>query len=173
MAAPETFHFPDGRLIPNSRLPLVVNRTPVELDEDDPASTFEQVFARNGWTRSWRNGIFSYCHYHSTAHEVLGIARGSASVRFGGEHGRVLDLRTGDVVAIPAGVAHQLVEEGGGLVVVGAYAGGRDWDIVRERESAVEAARIRIAAVPLPDADPVAGPGGAVATLWASAEPRT
>jgi long-chain acyl-CoA synthetase len=42
---------------------------------------------RNGWSGTWRNGIYAFHHYHSTSHEVLGIAAGSAAVRFGGEGG--------------------------------------------------------------------------------------
>lgn len=169
----ETLYFSDTRLIPNSRLPLVVSRAALALDQDDPASTLQETFARNGWTRSWRNGIYPYCHYHSTAHEVLGIAKGSAEVRFGGEGGRVLPLGVGDVVVIPAGVAHQLVTECERFLVVGAYAGGREWDIVREREGAAEPARARIAVVPLPECDPLTGPSGELTALWSAAAARS
>ncbi len=165
----ETFVFPGDRGVPNSRLPLLVSRGPRPLDPHDPASTFETVFATNGWTRSWRNGIYPYCHYHSTAHEVIGIAKGAASVRFGGGGGQVLDIRAGDVVVIPAGVAHQLIREDDDLLVVGAYADGRSWDIVREREGAAEAALTRIAAVPLPGFDPLTGQDGELPALWAAA----
>jgi uncharacterized protein YjlB len=165
----EFFRFAGSPLAPNSALPLAVMRAPLPLDPDDPASTFEEIFARNGWTRSWRNGIYPYSHFHSTAHEVLGLASGAATVRFGGAEGRVLELGTGDVVVVPAGVAHQLVAEHGRLLVVGAYAGGRLWDILREREGASAVARPRIAAVPLPEADPLAGPDGPVLASWREA----
>lgn len=157
--------FADDGTIPNSRLPLLVMREALRLDPDDPAASCESVFAANGWTRSWRNGIFSYHHYHSTAHEVLGIATGSALVRFGGEGGRTLEVHAGDVVVIPAGVGHKLIEEGDRLLVVGAYAGGRDWDIVRDPRQ-IEAARARVAAVPLPESDPVTGRAGLLTRLW-------
>jgi uncharacterized protein YjlB len=74
--------------IPNNVLPLLVYPGAVEVVGADPAAAFERVFAANGWGRSWRNGIFPYPHFHSTAHEVLGIARGEAKVRFGGAGGR-------------------------------------------------------------------------------------
>ena len=70
----EAFAFSDDGLVPNNSLPLVVRRGAVQPQSDDPARSFEQVFAKHGWTGSWRNGIFPYHHYHSTAHEVLGIA---------------------------------------------------------------------------------------------------
>ena len=69
----------------NSRLPLVVRHGAVTPDSNDPPKAFERVFSKNGWTGSWRNGVYDYHHYHSTAHEVMGIAAGSATIRFGGE----------------------------------------------------------------------------------------
>jgi uncharacterized protein YjlB len=161
----DTFLFEDDGTIPNSALPLIVRRGAVTPEADDPAATFERIFAQNGWTQSWRNGIFDYHHYHSTAHEVLGIARGRAEVRFGGEGGRTLAVAPGDVVVIPAGVGHCLVEGSRDLLVVGAYGEGRDWDIVRD-PAAITAARERIAAVPLPRADPIDGADGPLTHLW-------
>jgi uncharacterized protein YjlB len=52
-------------------------------------------------------------------------------VRFG-EGGEIVGLTAGDVVVIPAGVGHARITEGEALLVVGAYAEGRDWDIVRD-----------------------------------------
>jgi hypothetical protein len=69
----------------------------------DPAAVFEELFDSRGWGRSWRDGIYDYVHYHSSIHEVLGIARGSARVRFGGAKGRALNVRAGDVAILPAG----------------------------------------------------------------------
>jgi uncharacterized protein YjlB len=162
----EAYVFADDGLVPNSRLPLIVRRGAVPPEAKDPAAAFERVFSENGWTGSWRDGIFGYTHYHSTAHEVLGVAEGSASVRFGGESGETMGLATGDVVVIPAGVSHALVNSGSDLVVVGAYADGREWDIVRDDPKAIAAARERIAAVPLPRTDPVDGESGPLTKLW-------
>lgn len=71
--------------IPNSPLPLLIYRGVVAAENADPAAAFERLFAGNGWVGAWRNGIYGFPHYHTTAHEVLGIARGWAQVRFGGE----------------------------------------------------------------------------------------
>jgi uncharacterized protein YjlB len=54
-----------------------------------------------------RDGIYDYLHYHSRIHEVLGIAGGSAIVRLGGNKGRIVKLKAGDAVLIPAGTDHQ------------------------------------------------------------------
>ena len=164
----DTFVFDDDGTIPNNALPLIVRRGAIQPSAPDPAKAFESTFAKNGWTGSWRDGIFDYHHYHSTAHEVLGIVQGSATVQFGGEGGEIIGLTAGDVVVIPAGVGHALIKEAGDLVVVGAYADGRDWDIMRDDPGALAAARQRIAQVPLPTADPIDGANGPLMKLWAS-----
>jgi len=76
--------------------------------------------------------MFSETHFHSTTHEVLSIASGSAKCCFGGEEneGRVeLVLEKGDVVLVPAGVGHRLLEDYGGFQMVGSYPGGTSWDM--------------------------------------------
>src|SRR3954468_24827840 len=105
----ETFIFADDGLIPNSHLPLIVRHGAITPDKSDPAKAFERTFAANGWAGCWRNGIYDYHHYHSTAHEVLGIVSGSGMVRFGGESAETVGLTTSDVVVIPAGVGHALI----------------------------------------------------------------
>src|SRR5690349_8528761 len=110
----------DGSIPNNSRLPLVYYRSPVHLAGSlDPAAAFEQLFESNGWNGSWRDGIYDYAHYHSATHEVLGIARGRARVRFGGRIGKVLELRAGDVAILPAGTGHQRLSASDDLLVVG------------------------------------------------------
>ena len=158
----------DGE-IPNNTLPLLVYPGAVDVSGADPAAAFERVFAGHGWGRSWRNGIFSYPHYHSTAHEVLGIARGKASVRFGGAGGAVLSVAAGDVVVIPAGVGHQNLGASGDLLVVGAYPRGSDVDLQRGGAAERAAIEANIAAVPLPAADPVHGEEGPLVRHWRGA----
>ena len=162
----DTYVFKDNGFIPNSPLPLIVRQGAIRPSNPDPAKAFENAFQKNGWTNSWRNGIHQFHHYHSTAHEVLGIAMGSATVRFGGEDGELIAVTAGDVVIVPAGVGHALIKSSNDFLVVGAYADGRDWDEIRDDPQAVAAARKRIAAVPLPDADPVDGPDGPLMKLW-------
>lgn len=163
MTDPETHGFSDDGRFPNSALPLLVHRAALP---PDPAA-MERAFAANGWSNAWRDGIFDYHHFHSIAHEVLGIAAGEARVAFGGPSGREIALRAGDVVVIPAGVSHRNVGASADLLVVGAYPGGADYDI-RRGDPAEHAAAARAAsAVPLPDLDPVHGRDGALRRLWA------
>ncbi|MBP0494107.1 cupin domain-containing protein [Pararoseomonas indoligenes] len=143
---------PDGG-IPNSRLPLLVWRGALAGD----AGAITRHFAAHGWSNAWTDGVFAYHHFHSNAHEALGVSRGTARVRFGGPAGEVVELRAGDALVIPAGVGHCREWASGDFEVVGAYPGGADYDIRRgDPSEAAEVAR-RIAAVPLPGGNPVNG----------------
>lgn len=159
----------DGRVPNNPLLPLVVYRGAFAAGPGAVARC-EALFADNGWSGGWRNGIYAHHHYHSTAHEVLGIAAGSARVRLGGESGKMVELRAGDVVVIPAGVAHKSEGASPDLVVVGAYPGGHGPDMripgARERERALA----NIAEVPLPERDPVSGKSGPLLDCWRAAQ---
>jgi uncharacterized protein YjlB len=154
----ETFLFADDGDIPNSRLSLIVYDSAINPKAGDPAVAFETLFKRHGWGGSWRNGIFPFHHYHSTAHEVLGIAKGAAEVRFGGEGGRTLPVKAGDAVLIPAGVGHKRLSASPDLLVIGAYPGGQWADLMREGAGDKAGIRARIAAVKPPAEDPVGGP---------------
>src|SRR6266404_5451587 len=150
----ETYRFGDDGVVPNNPLPLVVYRG-VLAEGGDRASACEAMFARNGWPGAWRNGIYGHHHYHSTAHEVLGIAAGNARVRLGGEGGQTVELRAGDVVVIPAGVAHKRESASADLFVIGAYPRGQRPDLCRAEADTHDRSLARIARVPFPAADPV------------------
>jgi len=65
----------NGWMPNNEELPVLLYRGPFSTS-GDTASVMENVFAANGWPPQWRNGVYDFHHYHSTAHEVLGFARG-------------------------------------------------------------------------------------------------
>jgi uncharacterized protein YjlB len=115
---------------------------------------------------TWRNGIYSYHHYHSTAHEVLGCYRGSAKVQFGGESGIVEELSAGDVVIIPAGVGHKNLGASADFAVVGAYPRGQDYDMNYGKPGERPRADENIARVPLPETDPIFGKDGPLLRHW-------
>jgi uncharacterized protein YjlB len=161
----ETYRFADDGVVPNNTLPLVVYRGALH-DSGDRAAACEAMFARHAWPDAWRNGIHGHHHYHSTAHEVLGIARGSARVRLGGENGQTVDLAAGDVVVIPAGVAHKREAASGDLLVIGAYPRGQHPDTCRAEPAGHASAVANIAAVKLPDADPVTGRAAPLLDRW-------
>ena len=163
---PEACRLADGGAIPNSPLPLLLYRRVLPPESCGPEG-FERLFARNGWGRSWRNGIYGFHHFHSTAHEVLGIARGHVRCLMGGPGGEVFELEAGDAVLIPAGVGHCNLGASPDLLVVGAYLDDSDAvDLRRGAPQERAEVRARIAAVPLPPADPVTGRAGGLMRLW-------
>ena len=156
----------DGQIPNNPSLPLVVYQQALVLPASDPAAICETVFTANRWGSTWRNGIFPYHHYHSTAHEVLGICRGQAEVQFGGEQGKRLLVRPGDVVVIPAGVGHKKLSSSADLLVVGAYPPDQHWDLCRGLPDERPQVLHNIAQVPLPATDPVFGKAGPLVEAW-------
>jgi uncharacterized protein YjlB len=161
---------PDG-LVPNNRWPLVRYRGAVQLaDGADPAALFEALFARNGWSDSWRDGVYDYLHYHSAIHEVLGVARGTATVQFGGERGRKVRVKAGDVVILPAGTGHQCLSASADFLVVGAYPSTGRYDLCRPTPQAYAQALKTVPKVVPPAKDPVYGRDGPLLSLWKRAK---
>ena len=114
----------------------------------------------------WRNGIYPYVHYHSMIHEAMGIARGRARVRFGGENGEEIEVTPGDVIILPAGTGHQCLEQSPTLVVIGAYPPSGHYNICRGTKPDHAKAVVSIPKVPLPETDPVFGSDGPLIALW-------
>jgi len=152
----ETLLLPPDDLMPNSPLPVVIYRN-VESD-GEPARDFEAVFDANGWRGSWRNGVYDFDHFHSNAHEVLGVARGSATLQLGGDAGQPVEVKAGDVVLLPAGTGHRRITASGDFTMIGAYPPGQEhYDICRVRSPEAD---LRISKVALPATDPVTGGAG-------------
>jgi uncharacterized protein YjlB len=173
----------DGIFPNNEKLPLLLYRRPFQEKRMGP-EFFEELFRKNGWGGSWRNGIYGMHHFHSTAHEVLGIYRGWDEVQMGGENGITVQVRPGDVVVIPAGVAHKRLESKRprgfrisrrvsrqsepALGVVGAYPAGQEWDMCYGNTDERERTLQNIGSVSLPETDPVFGARGPLVDLWSS-----
>jgi uncharacterized protein YjlB len=155
----------DGRVPNNPQLPLVVYRGVLDTGRS-AAAACEMLFAGNGWSGGWRGGVYPYHHYHSTAHEALGIVVGSARVRLGGDGGEVIELHAGDVVVIPAGVAHKGEAASPDLLIVGAYPDGRGPDMRVPGKGERQRVLANIKAVPLPVSDPVGGRSGPLLDHW-------
>jgi uncharacterized protein YjlB len=163
---PLTFVFEDDGLIPNNPMPFVVYKSAIDVDNDHPEKTIEGLFGANGWGDMWRNGIFDYLHYHATVHEALGVARGHARVRFGGDSGKEFELAAGDVAILPAGIGHQCLSASKDFSVVGAYPPGPKMQVTRPTVENHAKALTTIPQVPLPTTDPVTGKDGPLTKLW-------
>jgi uncharacterized protein YjlB len=165
---PNLYRFADDGETPNNpALPLIHYRGAVKLDSTyDPAAIFEVLFNQYGWVGAWRDGIYPFLHFHTRSHEVRGIARGNACVRFGGKRGRKIALKAGDVVIQPAGTGHCRIGASDDLLVVGAYPEGSAYDEPKPGEVDPQKARARIARVPVPPRDPVYGRKGPLTRIW-------
>jgi uncharacterized protein YjlB len=163
----------DGTFPNNPTLPLLVYKGALLMQPGDDAVAIKKVFEENGWTNSWVAGVYDYHHYHSLTHEVMGVFCGtadlqSADLQLGGPHGVCVELCRGDVVIIPAGVAHKCLKHSNDFTVVGAYPEGKDYDMNYGKEGERPKADENIAAVPLPKKDPVYGDAGMMKETWKS-----
>jgi uncharacterized protein YjlB len=161
-----TYRFEDdGRIPNNAALPLLVYPG-VLGHEQQRAHTIEARFEDNEWGGTWVNGVFHYHHYHSTAHEALGVVSGSATIQFGGEQGELITVEAGDVVVIPAGVGHRNHKATADFRIVGAYPAGQSWDLCTGKPEERPDVLTNIRQVPLPQTDPVYGTQGPLLEAW-------
>ncbi|TPG77989.1 cupin [Pseudomonas mandelii] len=157
--------FERNEWVPNNpRLPVLVYPNAIAVQGSDPAALFEKIFSANGWPPQWRYGVYSYHHYHTEGHEVLGIASGQARLMLGGPDGHVLEVSSGDVLLLPAGTGHCNLDSSEDFLVVGAYPPGQHADICREAPTKAQLASIDT--LPFPEQDPVQGLQGAVHQYW-------
>lgn len=157
---------PKGSFPNNPSLPLLIYPGALTLSPDDPASSVENTFRSNGWQGTWRNGIYNFHHYHSTAHEVIGVYSGWVKVQMGGPDGKMMQLKAGDAVIIPAGVSHKNIESSRDFACVGAYPPGQSWDMKYGKADEWELALSNIKKVAMPATDPVFGRENGLLHYW-------
>lgn len=156
----------NGNFPNNAFYPLMIYKGAFLIHPDDKADVIKTVFAQNGYTNAWIDGIFDYHHYHSNTHEVLGVFSGTANIQFGGEHGVCVELDKGDVVVIPAGVAHKNLKSSDDFTVVGAYPKGINYNIKYGEADERPMADEDISRVEKPESDPVYGTKGHLFECW-------
>lgn len=161
-----SYVFKDDGTYPNNILPLVLLKQAIQSTGPISPSTIEKVFHENNWVNPWRNGLFGFHHYHSTAHEALGIYSGWVKVQLGGPDGKIVTVEAGDVVVIPAGVAHKNIDQSSGFKVVGAYPIGQVPDMKYGKSGERPNADQNIQNIDLPEYDPVYGKTGPLMELW-------
>lgn len=157
------FTFKDDGVIPNHpRLPVLLVKGAFQENPEE----IEHIFNKHNWKNSWVNGVFPYHHYHSNAHEVLGVKAGTARLIIGGENGEELTVHPGDVLILPAGTGHKKLECSNDFKIVGAYPEGMSYNVMTGEESDRPKVLLDIKQVPLPMTDPISGNKGPIFDYW-------
>lgn len=153
---------------PNSKHPVLIYKEAFTLpkQKNKASEIIQTIFIRNGWSNTWRNGIYDFHHYHSITHECMGIAMGTANVVIGGPNGKKIELSQGDLIILPAGVGHKCTRANKDFLCVGAYPQGKDYDINYGIATELEKALKHIHKLPIPAKDPVLGKQGFLKVFW-------
>jgi uncharacterized protein YjlB len=162
----ELYNVKDDGTFPNSKLPIVVYKQALHLPSLFPGNAIRKLFRENNWKNSWKHGVFEYHHYHSITHEVLGIYKGKTTLMLGGEYGVKIEVQKGDIIIIPAGVAHKNLGKENDITCIGAYPDGKDYDMNYGKEGERPVTDVNIKHVPLPANDPVYGEKGGIMLYW-------
>ncbi len=163
----------DDGIYPNSKLPVLIYQHALNIPLRAYYETVKEIFAVNGWANSWAGGIYSYHHYHSNTHEVLGICKGNCVLITGGPGGAVFTLSKGDVIIIPAGVAHKNLKTSEDFMCVGAYPDGVFFDVRTGKKSERPMVDNTINKLTLPAKDPVYGKEGPLFDYWQNKATKT
>ena len=164
----EGFQIPAYQLIPNTSIqkkPLMIYHSAFDSKAD--AKAIESHLSSKGIVDpAWRYPMYSTTHFHSTTHEVLVAFNGKAKLCFGGEENlgkREVVMEKGDVIVVPAGVGHSLLEDmDGGFEMVGSYPrGGKQWDMCYGRQGEEEKVKA-IEGLRWFEKDPVYGDDGPI-----------
>jgi uncharacterized protein YjlB len=167
----ETHYLKGNGRIPNSRLPLLIYRGAVQVG----VAEMEEQIRRNDWPPEWHSsfGMYPRHHFHSDAHELIAVTRGTMVGLFGGHDGVRATVTAGDVIVIPAGVGHfgeSITED---LRLTGAFPAGyaiHDFRLGYPEEYARVVDRAQ--RVPIPANDPLHGPKGPLVEIWSSVHSR-
>ncbi|KTD54544.1 Cupin domain protein [Legionella sainthelensi] len=120
----------------NPYYPLLIYKQAL-INSNEPSKVIQSRLEQNNWSHSWVDGIYDFHHYHSNTHEVLVITSGDCQVQFGGENGPIYMINQGDVIIIPAGVAHKSLGKSNNFQCIGAYpldvAPELDWDTINQQ----------------------------------------
>ena len=126
---PQCYFVKNDGIFPNNTLPILYYPKALEVPALFPAAQVKKLFRKNRWSNNRKQGIYTYHHYHSTTHEVLGLIKGETLLQLGGENGITLFVEKGDVLVIPAGVAHMNLGNENDFTCVGGYPDGREYDM--------------------------------------------
>jgi len=156
----------DNNFPNNDYLPVLLYKQAFDPGEEKLAALIEKTFNEKNWTNTWRNGILEQHHYHSNTHEVLGISSGECKIQLGGPNGIILEVASGDVIILPAGIAHMNLGCSKDFECIGGYPDGIEYDMRYGKSEDRPEADENIRKVTMPEMDPVYGYDGALITFW-------
>ncbi len=167
---PHITHFvlKKNKNFPNSKQPVLIYRNGLHLPDQKNKSAViaQKLFNSNGWSNSWKNGIYDFHHYHSNVHECMAVCMGWANVILGGPNGKRIKLKKGDIIILPAGISHKCTKMSEDFLCVGAYPEGKDYDINTGTPKEYKKAIKNISGISVPKHDPLFGKQGFLKTYW-------
>jgi uncharacterized protein YjlB len=165
----QKYYLKENGVFPNNNLlPVLLYKGILDLSYFYPAHQIKDLFRKNGWNNAWENGVHTFHHYHSITHEVMGIFKGETTLQLGGDDGIKITIQKGDVLVLPAGVAHKNLEKENQVKCVGAYPDGKNFDMNYGRTGERPKTDENIKKVSLPLNDPVFGLRSEMHRYWAN-----
>jgi len=162
------FVFKRNRNFPNSKLPVIIYQGALNLprQKNKAAEIARSVCEGNGWSNTWKNGIYDFHHYHSITHECMAVVMGSARLVLGGPGGKAVELNSGDVIILPAGIGHACTRASDDFLCIGSYPQGKDYDTNYGIPAEFKIAVKRIKELSIPAGDPIFGKTGFLKVYW-------
>lgn len=162
------FTIQENKPFPNSTLTVIYYPESIadKLNREDTSQKVLSFFEQNGYTNGWVGSIYTYHHFHSNTHEVLACISGDAEVQLGGPNAEIYSFKAGDIVLLPAGVAHKLITASKDFQIIGAYPDGKEPDMQRGDLEHYSEIKERIRQVSKPKYDPVKHLEGGVIKNW-------
>jgi uncharacterized protein YjlB len=156
----------NGRFPNNDRFPVLVYRQALTISGVFDPIKLRLLLNSHGWSNTWKAGVFCYHHYHSNTHELLACYKGKTVLLLGGDDGIKIPFAKGDVIVIPAGVAHKNLKDEDDIICIGAYPGGVDYDMNYDRPGERPKADRKIKKIGVPEEDPLTGGKGKMHRFW-------
>ncbi|KTD47873.1 Cupin domain protein [Legionella rubrilucens] len=156
---------PQGYFPGNPHYPLLIYKQVFSGMNESPQAIQDRL-EQNHWSHSWVDSIYDFHHYHSNTHEVLVIISGECQVQFGGDNGSIYTVKQGDVVILPAGVAHKSLSMTDNFRCIGAYPFDVGIDMNYGNSEEYLQALKTIKEVGLPKKDPIFGEKGLIFNYW-------
>lgn len=169
MVQPEQLIINGTSRFPGNTLPVLHYRHAIELPALFRSHRVKKIFSRHDWGNIWRSGIHTYNHYHSNTHEAIAVIKGHTVLLLGGEYGTQIVLQKGDLIVIPAGVAHKNLGKMRDVICIGGYPGGHGFDMNIGDLGERPKADTNISTLELPMQGPLYGKEDPLILIWNNA----